>query len=157
MAAAVISLFVLMFVVGSVLLQRRPAQFTVEQQADELVVTLLGLDRAWCCRREVRVPLALVEGVAVDRRRQVPISGPRWPGAAIPGVITAGSYGFGPARSFWDVRGGEWVLRIELAPGAEYARLVLEPQDPHALALRLRDTLGAWVPILPRPVVPEGT
>ncbi len=156
MAAAVTSLFVLVFVVGSVALQRRPAQFTVEQRSNELDVTLLGLDRAWCCRKEVRVPLALVTGVAVDRRRQVPITGPRWPGAAIPGVITAGSYGFGPTRSFWDVRGGEWVVRIELAAGAEYAGIVSEAQDPHELVLRLRDTLGSWVPVLPRPVIPEG-
>src|SRR5205823_369376 len=106
----------------------------------------LGWDQLWCCRREVRVPVIGVRGVAVDAKDRVPVSGPRWPGTALPGVIRAGSFGVAPRRSFWDVRAGPLVVRIELDIGQEYERLVLQPADPHEMAVRLRPILGSWVP-----------
>ena len=130
---------------------RRPAALDISVRDDRLVVRMLGWDVIYCCRREVSVPVAAVEGVCVARRESVPAKGLRVPGTSIPGVIRAGSYGSGDERDFWDVRRGEDVLVVQLRPGAdEYRRLVLEVRDPHSEMLRLRPILGAAVlPLAP--------
>lgn len=110
-----------------------------------LVVRLGPWDALYCVRRQVVVPQDLVLGVAVAPAHLVPTEGKRLPGTALPGVIRAGSYGRAPTRTFWNVRGAEQYLVIELRPGAGYERLVLEVPDPSATALRLRPSLGAWV------------
>jgi hypothetical protein len=132
--------------VALVALLNRPARFDARVDGDHLVVRLRGWDCLWCCRRTVRIPVAHVRGISVEARARIPLTGLRWPGTWLPGVITAGSFGAGPDRSFWNVRAGDYVTRIELHTGAAYSRIVLEPADPQALALTLRPQLGAWVP-----------
>jgi hypothetical protein len=68
----------------------------------------------------------------------------RLPGTGVPGVIRAGSYGTGERRDFWNVRRGEYCLVIQLEPGQEYRRLVLEVADPQEVAERLRARVGTF-------------
>ncbi len=97
-------------------------------------------------RRTVRIPADHVRGIVVQHRDRVPAIGFHFPGLAVPGVLYAGAFGFGDDRSFWHVRRAELLLRVECLPGAEFRRLVLQVDDPTALASRLRPTLGAYVP-----------
>jgi len=67
---------------------------TVLEVADsELVMRVVGLDRLWAFKSELRVPLAHVAGVqlAADDAR-LWWHGWRAPGTHVPGIITAGTY-----------------------------------------------------------------
>lgn len=110
----------------------------IEVREGRLVVELRGWDAVFCCRRRVDVPLGQVESVAIYPRSQVPAEGLRLPGTSVPGVIRAGSYGVRPYRDFWDVRSGAEVLVVQLKPGADYRRLVLELPNAGEEVLRLR-------------------
>jgi hypothetical protein len=125
---------------------RRPPALNITVQDDQLTVRLLGWDVLYCCRRQVIVPLAAVDGVCVAPRQDIPVQGLRLPGTGIPGVIRAGSYGTGDQRDFWDVRRAAEVLVIQMKPrAAGYRRMVLEVPDPHGELTRLRPTLGPTV------------
>ena len=104
-----------------------------------------GLDAVFCLRRRITMPVTVVDGVCVSRRDLIPTEGLRLPGTAIPGVIRAGSFGTGDRRDFWDVRKGQELLVLQMTPGAEYRRIVLEVADPRAELARLRPTLGPVV------------
>lgn len=118
----------------------------VELVRGDLVVRLRGLDMLLAFRRTLRIPADHVRGVVVQHRDRLPEVGLRFPGIAVPGVLYAGTFGFGDERSFWNVRRAELLLRVECRPGAEFRRLVLQVGDPTALARKLRPVLGAYVP-----------
>ena len=121
---------------------RAPARVSLELDGGVLVVALGPWDRLLCLRASVRVPLREIRAVRVVDRGELPRPGLRLPGSYLPGVLTAGSYGVGADRSFWDIRRAERVLLVLCRPGAEYARLVLEVPDPEATALRLSHNLA---------------
>jgi hypothetical protein len=112
----------------------------------DLVVRMRGLDMLVACRRVLRIPADHVRGVAVQHRDRLPSLGFQFPGIAVPGLLYAGSFGFGVERSFWHVRRAELLLRVECHEGAEFRRVVLQVPDPSAVARRLRPILGAYVP-----------
>jgi hypothetical protein len=123
---------------------RVPSAVSLVVEGDRLVVTMTGAAAALSLRRRIDLPVAAIQGIAVAPRRMVPQTGLRLPGTGIPGALRAGSYGTGSTRDFWLVRRADFVLVVELEPGAEYRRLVLELPDPHAEALRLRPVLGSY-------------
>jgi len=139
-AAALAPLAILALFLGAA--TRRPR---VDIRVDErnLTVTLRGFDAMLCVRRAVVVPVSAVRDISVVDRADIPPAGMRMPGTAVPGLVIAGSYGFGEERSFWDVRRSQTVLRIELDPEqAEYHRIVLELGDPAAVARQLTRDLS---------------
>jgi hypothetical protein len=90
----------------------------------------------WSLKRELRVPRSSIVDVRVVDGTQVPI-GFRMPGTGAPGILLAGSFGFGADRAFWIVRGRPGPkLVLDLRDHA-YARVVLEVSDPAAVAARL--------------------
>ena len=114
----------------------------------EVVGDVLEVDLGWrdgllALRRRLSVPVRSVRGVAAAPSASVPRTGLRFPGTGAPGV-RIGSFGFGAQRDFWCVRRASQLLVVELEPGEPYRRLVLEVDDPHGEALRLRPVLGAW-------------
>ena len=113
---------------------------------DSLVVRMRGIDMLLAWRRTLRIPADHVRGIVVQHRDRLPEMGLRFPGIAVPGVLCAGTFGFGDDRSFWNVRRADLLLRVECRPGAEFRRLVLQVADPTAVARRLRPVLGAYVP-----------
>jgi hypothetical protein len=118
-----------------------PAQVGVDVEDGNLVIRLRGLDVLWCLRSSLTVPLDAVRGVRVADRSELPRPGLRLPGASVPGLITAGSYGIGEDRTFWDVRKAHRALEITCRPGHGYRALILEPPDPDAVERRLRPLL----------------
>lgn len=148
MAPAWIALVVTAGLATLLLNMRRPANVAIRVERDHLVVALRGWDAIYCCRRRVEAPLSEIEGVGLYARDRVPVEGPRLPGASFPGVIRAGSFGVGDRRDFWDVRRGQQVLVVQMKPGAEFRRLVLEVPEPQEKLAQLRPLLGAldWTP-----------
>jgi hypothetical protein len=107
-----------------------------------LVVEPLVPDRFLTFRRRIEVPLGAVISVRVVPRREVSVPFPRILGTHLPGVCTAGSFGRGEERVFWDVRRADAVLVINCAAGQQYRTLVLEFAEPDLVAARVRDALA---------------
>lgn len=132
---------VVAFVGGLTLLMSLPARIAIEAGHGGLVVRLLGLDRLWCVRGKIAVDWRDIASVTViDRaadRASLPKAGMRLPGAYMPGLIMAGSYGLGQNRTFWDIRRGARLLVISCRAGFEYRHIVLEIGDPDGTAARL--------------------
>jgi hypothetical protein len=125
---------------------RRPDLVEVSIDDRFLVVQPLGAMQLWSMKRRLRVPLAWVRAARVADGTSL-VFGLRMPGVALPGVLAAGSYGFGKNRSFWIVRRrrGPKVV-IELDEGG-YSMIVLEVPDPETVVRRIADARGG----APRP------
>jgi hypothetical protein len=76
-------------------LMARPVNIRIRKAGHQLLVEPLGLDRICCVRGRVATAVDLVAEIEVMERKRVPPPGIRLPGAYLPGVITAGSYGIG--------------------------------------------------------------
>lgn len=107
---------------------------------DQLVVTLQGMDRFWSLRRRIAVPLSAVRGATADPGVVREPAGLRAPGTYVPRFITAGTFHKDGERVFWNVRGSQEPVVIELAEQA-YARLVLGVPDARAAAERIERAL----------------
>jgi hypothetical protein len=141
-AAVIVALVWGLVLLAVVTAYRAPARVDLSLDGGVLVVALGPWDRLLCLRASVRVPLREIRAVRAVERAELPRPGLRLPGSYLPGVLTAGSYGVGGDRSFWDIRRAEQVLVVLCRPGAEYARLVLEVPDPEAAVRRLLRSLA---------------
>jgi hypothetical protein len=101
-----------------------------------------GLDVLWCLSAGVSIPVGDIMSALAVSRSALPRRGLRLPGSNIPGIITAGSYGTGDARTFWDVRRADIVVAITCVDGAPYRQIVIEVDDPEMTAARLRTQLA---------------
>lgn len=108
---------------------------------DRLVATMQGLDRLWALRRRIEVPLAHVRGATADPGVRRESAGVRAPGMHLPRVITAGTYFKDGDRTFWNLRGSQEAVVIELI-GERFARLVLGVPDARAAAERVERSLS---------------
>jgi hypothetical protein len=140
-----VALAALLLLATMIFLMRRPARVSVEVVRATLRVEPLGLDKLWCLRRHVLVPVSAVTGSRVAMRENLILPNLRLPGSYIPGIIAAGSYGVGRHRAFWNVRRGQRLLVIDCAPGnrSGYHQLVLEMPNPDASASALQQALSA--------------
>jgi hypothetical protein len=114
---------------------------SIEIAGDRLVVTMQGLDRLWSLRRRIVVPLAHVRGATADPGVGRESAGFRAPGTHLPRVITAGTYYKDGARTFWNLRGSQEAVVVELT-GERYARLVLGVPDARAAADLIEQSLS---------------
>ena len=112
----------------------------VEIAGDDLVVTMQGLDRFWSLRRRITVPLAHVRGATADPGVGRESAGIRSPGTYVPRVITAGSYRKDGEWTFWNLRGSQQAVVVELT-GERFRRLVLGVDDARAVAERVERAL----------------
>ncbi len=131
-------------VLGVIALVTRPARVDVDVTGEVLVVRPRGMDKLWCVSNRVEVPVSTIRTISVERQSSLSQPWLKFPGAFLPGIIRAGSYGLGDERSFWDVRRAEWVLVIECEPDGPYYQVVLELPDPQATARRLRGHLAPY-------------
>ena len=113
----------------------------VDVSGGEVAVRIGGIDRLWALTSGLRVPLDAVRGArVVDKRKAMAgASRLRLPGTYWPGVIRAGSYGFGDRRELWCVRRADRVLVIEL-DGQRYRRVVVEVPDAERAAQAINAT-----------------
>ena len=87
-------------------------------------------------RGEVRVPLSAVSSACVDPYPWSALRGIRAPGTGIPGMIAYGTRRMtGEAPDFAAVHGRGRAVRVDLAAGAAFGRLlVTEPDAERVLA-----------------------
>lgn len=111
----------------------------LDVQRDELVVSLSPLERVAAVRREVRVPLTALTSVEVDTAPWCAVRGIRLAGTGIPGVAVYGVRRMtGAAPDFAALHGRGPAVRIELAPGAPFARLLVTVPDAAATVAEIR-------------------
>ena len=115
-----------------------PASVAIE--GDQLVVKMRGPFVVLALRSRLTVPLNRVRSAeVVDDVRRLK-RGPRV-GTYMPGGTIAGNFGFQPNKAFWAVQHRTAVV-IELDSHERYAKLVLEVDDPAALAALLSHDAG---------------
>jgi hypothetical protein len=103
---------------------------SLEVESGELIVRLSGVERAAAMRREVRVPLSSVARVCAEPDPWGALRGIRAPGTGIPGVAAYGVRRItGGAPDFAAVHGCGPAVRVDLAPGAAFGRLVVTVDD----------------------------
>ncbi|AGZ38524.1 hypothetical protein [Actinoplanes friuliensis] len=103
----------------------------VRIEGDDLIVDIEGLNKMWALKSRITVPLTHVRGATFDPGIVREPKGLRAPGTHVPGVIVAGTFHADGERVFWDVRDADKAVVIQL-DDAEYARLVIEVDDPRA-------------------------
>jgi hypothetical protein len=138
MAAVVpvlIGLVLVVIVLGGAVLGARGVLVDVGVGDGDLVVTPRGFRSLLAVRRRVVVPLRSIEHVEVVDRTSVRL-GLRMPGTALPGVIVAGTFGFGDERTFAFFARAPRVVVVSLSAG-RYRRLVVQVPDPDATAEKI--------------------
>jgi hypothetical protein len=99
-------------------------------EGGQLIVEVEGFDKVLAVKSRISVDLAHVSGARIDADAAHEWQGVRFPGARIPGVVTAGTFYRGGEKVFWDVHGGgDNAVVIDLVHD-EYDRLVVEVDDP---------------------------
>lgn len=103
---------------------------SLEVLSGELIVRLSGVERAAAMRREVRVALSSVTSVCAEPDPWGALRGVRAPGTGIPGVAVYGVRRVtGGAPDFAAVHGRGPAVRVDLAPGAPFGRLLVTVED----------------------------
>ncbi|MET7320559.1 hypothetical protein [Streptomyces sp. NPDC005549] len=113
----------------------------VRIEGGTLVVVIEGLDKLWAFKGGLTIPLANVRGATVDPGITTEPKGVRAPGSHVPGVIVAGTFHQDGEKVFWDVKDRSKAVVIELAD-EQYARLVLQVDDPRATVALIEGTLA---------------
>jgi hypothetical protein len=109
---------------------------------DELVVRLSRLERVAALHTDIRVPLSAVRSICAEPDPWAALRGMRAPGTGLPGMIAYGVRRMTGARpDFAAVWGRRPAVRVELAPGSQYGRLVVTVTDPAATRDAVRQAL----------------
>ena len=112
------------------------AELTVTK--DDLVVQLSTWEKIAAFHREVHVPLAAVQSVAVDEDPWTSLRGMRAPGTGLPGVVAYGVRRGGDRRDFAAVHGRDPAVRVDLDESSPFSRLVVSVPDPGATVSAVR-------------------
>lgn len=108
-------------------------------RGDELIVRLTGIERLVAMHGDVRVPLDAVLDISTEPDPWCELRGIRSPGTGFPGVIAYGVRRLtGDRPDFAAVWGRRPAVRVQLAPGAPFARLLVTVADPAATVEALR-------------------
>lgn len=115
---------------------------TVAVAGDCLRVRFSGWSRVWTLSGGFDAPLSSVRGARADPGLLLAPDGIRVGGAYVPGRIVAGRYWRPGFSSFWCVRDPKRTVIIDLS-GWRYDRLVLQVNDPNAVAAEIRRAAGS--------------
>jgi len=107
-----------------------------------LIVTPRGLDRLWCCRRRVVVPLADIAGVRVENSPTSIPTGWRGPGLDFMGKLS-GTFHPAGERHFWNYSGSGEVISIKIAPGGQFQQLHLSVVNAEQSERFVREAIAA--------------
>ena len=118
---------------------------------DQLILNVKGWDKLWSFRSTIEVPLRKVRDVrAIASQEELkeifkPLGvGFRFPGTALPGVITAGTFYFTRGgKAFIDVHHpADDVILIELED-EKFNRIIVDVENAAEVAATVRDALTA--------------
>lgn len=114
----------------------------VRIDAENVTVIPRGLDRLWCFRRSVIIPLARIDAVGIEAAPHRVATGWRGPGLDFLGKL-CGTFHPDGERHFWNYSGSGEALRIDVAPGQHFRRLYLSVADAEDSRRALAAALSA--------------
>ena len=118
----------------------------VSIDGDRVHFAVQGWDRLWALKSSLEIPLVHIRAVRIDTSAARGwFHGLRLPGTEIPGVVVAGTFVQRDGNVFFDVHDPDNTIVLDL-DHEEYARLVIEVEDPRATVALLEAALAA-----PRP------
>jgi hypothetical protein len=113
------------------------------------VIEPRGLNKLWCLRSEVSVPLSSVkEARVISGFDQLPSRGMRIPGTFAPWLIVAGTYWKPGQRSFYAVHNAEDMVVVE-TEGQRYDLIAIQTRDPYGAVTRINGGITATRKELP--------
>jgi hypothetical protein len=102
-----------------------------------------GLDKLWCLRSRLEIPLAHITAVRADPSvARGWWHGFRLLGTNIPGILTAGTFHRDGNNVFWDVHDPERTIVLEL-DHEFYDQLIIEVADPATAVSLLQYRIGS--------------
>ncbi|WP_328770449.1 hypothetical protein [Streptomyces sp. NBC_00286] len=105
---------------------------------EDVVVRPTGLERLLGLRQEVRIPLAAVNDVRIERDWWRALRGRRRHGRSSPGRYCLGEWQHTQGRDYVAVRANSPAVLVDLRPSAPYARLAVSVPDPEPVAEAIR-------------------
>ncbi len=114
---------------------------TVTLLGDRAVFEVEGLHQLWALRSRFEIPLTHITGVEADPEQVA-----RWwhgwkiAGTDVPGLFAAGTFYYHGELVFWDLRDPAATIIVSL-DHERYKTLIVEVDDPEAVAARLRAAL----------------
>ena len=103
-----------------------------EVAGENLILHVEGADRIWTFTSQLTIPLRHIVDIRLDEEIVKGWwRGFKFPGANIPGVLTAGTFYQDGKRVFWDIHNPEAAVVISLEDES-YNELVIEVEDPRA-------------------------
>ncbi len=101
-----------------------------------LDVFVSGMDRIWGLRSRLEIPMSRVDGArvapAAEAKAELSI---RTGGLGVPGLALVGHFrGRTVKKQWWRVYRAEAVLIVELSADSQFDRLVLQVDEPAAVA-----------------------
>jgi hypothetical protein len=110
---------------------------------EKAVFEVEGLDKLWCLRSRLEIPLAHIKGVRADpTAARGWYHGIRLLGTNVPGILTAGTFHRDGNNVFWDVHDPERTIVLEL-DHEFYDQLIIEVPDPAKAVALLQYKIGS--------------
>ena len=121
---------------------------TIQLTKTHLLVKLSKSEKIWALHGDLSIPAALIRGAEVADKEIWKTLGLRLPGTALPTYLTYGSYlrmGKTGGWTFALWRSTQPAINITLAtgPNQRYKRLVINTDNPQALADTINDAILA--------------
>ena len=139
-----VAIVVLVVIVGGAWLSARSGNLAdVDLDSDRIKITPRGFNKFWSFRRGLSIPLENVEQATYVPYAPGMVGGLRWPGTAIPGIMTAGTY-LSRGKAFFLLHRGENALVLDLKDW-DYRRVIVDTTDPDVLAERIEERLESRV------------
>jgi hypothetical protein len=109
-----------------------------------LTIIPRGLDRLWCVRSHVVVPLASITAVGIEPDpHRIPL-GWRGPGLDFMGKL-CGTFHPNGERHFWNYSGSGEALRVELGDGQHFRQMYLSVESAENSRRLLSDAIASHV------------
>ena len=107
-------------------------------EGDAAVFTVVGLDKLWCFRSRLEIPLSHILDVEANTEQV----GRWWHGIKVlgtdlPGLFAGGTFRYQGELVFWDVRDPSKAIIVSL-DHERYRKLVIEVADPLGVVGTLR-------------------
>ncbi len=96
----------------------------------DLVVTLTPVQKLLAMHGDVRVALSVIAQASLEPHPWQALRGIRAPGTGFPGVIAYGVRRHRDGQDFTLLLGRLPVVRVDLHPGAPFARLLISTRQP---------------------------
>jgi hypothetical protein len=113
--------------------------------SDSVTLNVERWDKLWALKSQLVIPLSHLKSARVDTEAARGWwHGVRFPGTAIPGVITAGTFYQHGRRVFYDVEDPDSTIVIELNHES-YDQLVVQVKDPRAAVELLAKAISKTV------------